>query len=354
MNLEELGYTEYYKNQWIARELQDFKPARVTVENKERYVVLSQNGEFEAQITGKLRFTANSRLDFPAVGDWVAISIIGEGQAIIHDILERESFIARKSVDSNEIQLIAANIDMAFITTSVDRDFNINRLDRYLAISAQGNVRPVVLLTKIDLVPEEEWQQKLQLIRKHHPHLQAYALSSLEDNSLKGLSEILKKGKTCCFLGSSGVGKSTLINKLLGYGYFETREISGQTNKGRHTTTHRELIVLGERGILIDTPGMREVGIAAGNDGIDNTFSAIIMLARKCRFHDCTHSTETGCAVQQALKNGELDNSTFENYQKLERERIYAESSLEEKRRKDRKFGKMVKQIVAEKKKNKF
>ncbi|HAN78831.1 MAG TPA: ribosome small subunit-dependent GTPase A [Bacteroidales bacterium] len=353
MNLATLGYNEFFGQQKTAQHLETFQMARVIIENKERYVVLSANGEFEAQITGKLRFTANSKMDFPAVGDWVAITETDSNQAIIHEIINRKSYLARKMVDSNDLQLIAANIDVAFITTSVDRDFNLNRIDRYLAIINTGKVQPAILLTKTDLANETDLKSHIELLEKQYTGISIYSLSSLENTGFEPFAKILEKGKTYCFLGSSGVGKSTIINKLIGYNLQETNELSTTTNKGKHTTTRRELIVK-ENYILIDTPGMREIGLTTDQEGIDTTFPEIMALAGQCKFQNCTHTSEKGCAVIAAIKNNELNERTFENYKKLERERTRLEASIEEKRKTDRQFGKMCKQIMSEKKKSKY
>lgn len=322
MDLSALGYHYDKEQQRIAQNLIEFDIARIIIENKERYVVLSKSGEREAQITGKLRFTATSKSDFPAVGDWVAITEIGDDQAIIHEIIKRKSVIARKSINSDDLQIIASNIDIAFITTAVDYDFNLNRIDRYLTITNTGHIQTMLLLTKTDLISETELNEKIEILKKRHPSIPIYCLSVLDNKRFEQFTSIFEKGKTYCFLGSSGVGKSTIINKLIGREQFKTNEISSTTNKGKHTTTHRELVMLQQNCVLIDTPEMREIGITPDKTGMENTFTAIIELAKNCRFYDCTHTNETGCAVKSALENGEIDFRTYENYQKLERERI--------------------------------
>jgi len=354
MELSELGYNDYFEQKRISKNLAEFDVARVVIENKERYVVFSKSGELEAQITGKLKFTATSRMDFPAVGDWVAITEIDNQQAIIHEIIERKSAISRKMVDSADFQIIAANIDVAFITTSIDHDFNLNRIDRYLTIINSGMIQPIILLTKIDLVTEDELKEKTAIIKNQYKGIPVISLSSFENKGIEQFTSILIGGKTYCFLGSSGVGKSTIINKLIGSALLKTNEISHSTNKGRHTTSHRELIVIMQKCILIDTPGMREVGITTDKSGIENTFPEIIEIAQNCKFQNCTHTYEIECAIKLAIQNNELDFRTFENYQKLEKERIRIETSYEQKRRNDKKFGKMCKEIMKEKKKSKY
>lgn len=327
--------------------------ARVILEHKERYILISEFGELEAQVTGKLRFTANSPSDFPSVGDHVAISIAGDNLAIIHEVLPRKSFLARKMVGSNEMQVIAANIDIAFITTAVDRDFNLNRIERFLTIARSGNVEPVVLLTKTDLIDEEELNAIVESIEKSHPGVPVYALSNISGKGIEEFSSRLEKDKTYCFLGSSGVGKSTLINSISNNYLQKTLSISDSTGKGRHTTTSRQMIIL-EKGILIDTPGLREIGITAEKSGIENTFSQLMELAAQCRYSDCTHTGEKGCAVLKAVEMNELDARTLESYRKLEKERRHLETSHADKRKNEKKFGKMAKQILSEKKKSKY
>ncbi len=353
MNLLELGYNNFFEQQRIEQNLTEFAVARVVIENKERYVIISESGELEGQITGKLRFGATSREEFPAVGDWVAISEFADNQAVIHNVLKRNSYIARKAVDCNDLQIIAANIDYAFITTSVVNDFNLNRIERYLTITNTGNIKPIILLTKTDLISKSELIEKIEILRKHYKNIPIYDLSSITNNGFEDFTAMLEQGKTYCFVGSSGVGKSTIINKLLGVEQLKINQISTSTNKGKHTTTHRELIVLEQKCILIDTPGMREIGITNDKTGLEHTFSDIAEIAKNCKFKDCTHTNEIGCAVKLALENGEIDNRTFANYQKLEKERIHLETTYEQKRKNDKKFGKMCKQIMNEKRKTK-
>lgn len=352
MNLIDLGYDHFFEENRETQNLKDFDIARVLIENKERYIVLSSLGELEAQITGKLRYAASSKMDFPIVGDWVAITLIGNDQAIIYDVIKRKSHISRKSIDSDDLQPIASNVDVAFITTSVDRDFNPNRIDRYLANINPDRIQPILLLTKTDLIDSDTLNAKINLLNDKYKKFPTYCISNLENKGWESFLSIFEKGKTYCFLGSSGVGKSTIINKLAGKNIFQTKEISLATQKGKHTTTHRELVVLENKGILIDTPGMREFGVTIDPTGIETTFEEIIRLAENCKFKDCTHTNEVGCAILKAIDCKELDTKVLESYQKLERERIRLEMSYEQKRKKDKKFGKMCKQIMAEKNKN--
>ena len=344
MKLEDFGYNERIEKLRIENNLKDFEIGRVIAEHKERYIVKTEKEEFEAEITGNMRFSASSRVDFPAVGDWVAMKTYNSEFAIIHKIIPRLSIISRQAVGQfGEIQIIATNIDFAFIVQAVDRDFNINRLERYLTICNSSKVAPIIILTKTDLINE---QSKAAIIESIHQRLKDLPVIAISNETLDGyesLKQIIEKGKTFCMLGSSGVGKSTLLNNLSGRSIMKTGSISESTSKGRHITSHRELIILGNGGILIDNPGMREVGIVDSSDGLETTFDIVLSLAQNCKFKDCTHTNETGCSVIEAVENGKLDKSIFENYQKMQREKLYFETSLMEKRKKEKIFGKIVK-----------
>ncbi|MGM0407353.1 MAG: ribosome small subunit-dependent GTPase A [Bacteroidota bacterium] len=346
MKLEDLGYTERLEQLKDELQLHSFDLGRVVAEHKERYIVKTTHGEFEAEITGNIRFTANSREDFPAVGDWVAVSIYDSDLAIIHKIIPRTSILKRQAVEKyGEIQIIAANIDYAFIVQSVDRDFNINRIERYLTICYASKVSPVILLTKTDLISGKQLFEILSSIKLRIKDVPVIAISNTTRNGYEKLETIIEKGKTYCMVGSSGVGKSSLMNNLSGYNLMKTGSISRSTQKGKHVTSHRELIVLENGGLLIDNPGMREVGIADSNSGLETTFDKIVSLSENCKFKDCTHTKETGCAVLDALEKGALDRSVYSNYLKMEREKAHFESTVTEKRKKEKDFGKMVKNL---------
>jgi ribosome biogenesis GTPase / thiamine phosphate phosphatase len=344
MNLEYLGFTSKLEKHIAENNLQNFEIGRITTEHKERYVVSTAKGEFEAEITGNMRYSAVSREDFPAVGDWVALMVYDPDFAIIHQILPRYSVIKRQaSGQSSEIQIIASNVDFAFILQSVDRDFSINRLERYLTICYAGKVSPVIVLTKTDLIPPEMVLALSERIKTRIENVPVLAISNETEEGYETLSALIGKSLTCCLLGSSGVGKSTLINHLSGKHLMETDSISEHTQRGRHITSHRELFVLENGGILIDNPGMREVGISDAPGGLEVTFSAIAELGRQCRYKDCTHTHETGCSVIEAVEKGELDRASYDNYLKMERERAYFETTTEERRRKEKIFGKILK-----------
>lgn len=354
MTIEDLGYNEnleqYRKEQGLAA----FEVGRVISEHKDRYVVKTPEGEFDSELIGRLRFSAESRYDLPAVGDWVAFSEYDEGKALIHAIYPRVSIIERKAVGkSGQVQIIATNIDCGLIVQAVDRDFNLNRLERYLTICHASNVEPVIVLSKIDLISESDLEAITSQLSQRIKEVPVVPVSN-QTAGYDQLEAIVKAGKTYCLLGSSGVGKSTLLNGLAGAEQMKTSEISASVNKGRHTTSHRELIVLDNGGILIDNPGMREVGIADTSSGLEMTFDSILAYAEDCRYKDCTHVHEEGCAVLEAVENGEIDEDAYANFRKMEKEKQHFELDAQERRKKDKDFGKMVKRVMKAKKKTKY
>ena len=355
MKLEDFGYNDKLRKFSVENKLSDFEIGRVIAEHKERYIVKTENGEYEAEITGNLRFTAKSRIDFPAVGDWVALTTYDAEFSVIYKILPRQSMISRQAVGQfGEIQIIATNIDYAFLIQAVDRDFNINRLERYLTICYSAKVKPIIVLTKTDLIDEQKIAEINDSIKQRIKDVVVFAISNETQDGYEALKMNIEKGKTYCMLGSSGVGKSTLLNNLSGKTLMRTDSISVSTNKGRHITSHRELIVLENGSILVDNPGMREVGIADTSGGLETTFDRIISLSQNCKFKDCTHTNEVGCSVIEAVEQGEIDKKSYENYLKMERENAHFESTIEEKRKKDKEFGKVIKNYKKEMKKNKF
>jgi len=353
MKLQDFGYNDELEKFTIENNLKDFEIGRVISEHKERYIVKTEKGEFEAEITGNLRFSAKSREDFPAVGDWVALTIYDSDFSIIHKVLPRFSIISRQAIGQfGEIQIIASNIDYALLVQAVDRDFNINRLERYLTICYSSGVSPIIILSKTDLINEKKIAEILDNINQRIKNIPVIAISNETQNGYQELKKIIEKGKTYCMLGSSGVGKSTLLNNLSGKTIMKTDAISTTTNKGRHVTSHRELIVLENGGILVDNPGMREVGIADSNSGLETTFDEIVSLSQNCKFKDCTHTNEIGCLVIEAVEKGKIDKASYENYMKMEREKAYFEATILEKRKKDKVFGKMMKNYKKDMNKN--
>jgi len=355
MRLEDLGYNDKLEQFRLDNNLDSFAIGRVIAEHKERYIVKTVNGEFEAEITGNMRFSAKSREDFPAVGDWVSLTTYESDFAVIHKIFPRFSIIKRQAVGQfGEVQIIATNVDYAFIVQAVDRDFNVNRLERYLTICNSSKVRPIMVLSKIDLIDKRRFSEIVESIKARIKNVPIIAISNESLDGYEAIKAIIEKGKTYCMLGSSGVGKSTLFNSLSGKPLMRTEAISKSTNKGRHVTSHRELTILENGGIIVDNPGMREVGIADSTSGLEITFDKIVSLSQHCKFKDCTHINETGCSVLDAVESGEIDRASYENYLKMEREKAHFESTLAERRRRDKKFGKIMKNFKKDMNKDKF
>lgn len=329
--------------------------ARVIEAHKERYVISDGEENFIAELTGNLRFSASSSWDFPVVGDNVVYQAYDENNAIIRAVLSRKTILQRKSVkNESESQLMAANIDYAFIVQSVDRDYNLNRFERYFSICKQGGVIPVAVLSKVDLIAPEQLKSVVEEIKSRLKEITIISLSSYTGSGIKELNQLMEQGKTYCMLGSSGVGKSTLINKLLNSEVMATKEISSSTSKGKHTTTYRKLFTLDNGSFLIDTPGMRELGVGDASEGIDNVFEEISALADECKFVDCKHQNEPGCKISESLENGSLDMDKYNSYLKLKKEAEHFERTSLEKKQKDKEFGKMVKSVMLHHKKRKY
>lgn len=350
MTLKELGYNDDLEKFRISSNLQSFDIGRVVAEHKERYIVKTINGDYDAEITGNIRFTASSREDFPAVGDWVAISIFESDLAIIHAILPRSSTLKRRAVGHfAESQVIATNVDYAFVVQALDRDFSINRLERYLTLCYTSGVRPIIILTKVDLADNHKVDELVSSIKSRIKNVLVIPLSNFSKSGFNDILKTIHKGKTYCMLGSSGVGKSTLLNNLVGEEMMKTGTISQATSRGKHVTSHRELIVIENGGMIIDNPGMREVGLSDSQSGIEIAFDVIDALSQQCKYKDCTHTAETGCAVITAVENGEIDNASYQNFLKLMRERAHFETTVSEKKRKEKIFGKVLKNYKKDK-----
>ncbi|TKG93795.1 ribosome small subunit-dependent GTPase A [Puteibacter caeruleilacunae] len=351
--LQQLGYTNRVQERINTTNTEEL--ARVITVHKDSYIVRNAAGIFRAEITGNLRFSAQNSEDFPAVGDWVRITLMDKNTAIILEIFERFSTLKRQAVGKyGEDQLIATNIDYAYVTMSATRDFNLNRLDRYIAICRAGNIEPIVLLTKTDLSAPKEVKLMIDQINQRHSNIAVATLSIEQSESFQALTQQMIPNMTYCLVGSSGVGKSTIINYLMGNEGLKTNEISESTQKGKHTTTHRELFILDNESIVIDTPGMREVGISSNAEGIASTFDQIVQYATHCKFKDCTHTNEVGCAILDAIDSGELSYGTYESYMKLQREQQHYSKTVMEKKQQDKSFGKMVKRVKQLRKNNKF
>jgi len=311
-----------------------FKLARISIQHRERYQCISPQGEESAELIGNLRFNATSKSALPQVGDWVIVQEFMPGQMLIHFVLPRKQLLKRKAAGSlNEQQPIAANVDFGIIVQSCNRDLNHNRIERYLALCHNAQVSPIILLNKTDLWETEPLQIQLNLLKHRFPKTRIFAISCKTKAGLRDFIQHLEKGKTYCLLGSSGVGKSSLTNLLLGSKKMETQEIGSTSNRGKHKTTHRQLHVLDQGAILIDNPGIRELCMRDEIIGLDNTFDEIQDFAKQCRFSKCTHIHEVDCGVLTALANGNLSQERYSNYLKLFKEiDFYAATTLERKR----------------------
>jgi len=332
----------------------NFSVARVVAEHRGVYQVKNADGEYLARVTGKTMHEAKSREAYPVVGDWVTLSDISGEQATIQAILPRHSIIKRrygqrdKSGEKHEVQIIATNIDAALIVESVGRDYSLNRFERYAALVRESDIQPVLVLNKIDLLTEEELQERLAELRERFVGVDILPTSTKTENGLAELRGYLQKDKTYCFLGSSGVGKSSLINRLLGTEEVRTGEISEYADRGKHVTTSRQMYFLESGAMVIDNPGIREVGLVDAGSGVDASFDEIALRAQRCKYADCTHTHEPGCAVRAAVESGELDDGKYSNYTTLKKEAEYYERDAVERREHDRTFGKFIKRTKAD------
>lgn len=351
LDITELGWSHFFQQQ-LVEEDPSFKPARVVRQDMNQYHLLADAGQLIGVIPGRLRQAALSKADLPTVGDWVLYSEIAGGEAgtvQVEKCLERKSKFSRK--EAGEVvdeQIVASNIDTVFIVSGLDDDFNANRIERYLLLSWDSGAIPVIVLNKADLCENlQERLGELDAIARGAP---VHVMSALDKDGTEALLEYVVKGTTCAFMGSSGVGKSTLINHLLGYERFETGEVRADDGKGRHTTTFRELVLTDSGAMIIDTPGMREIQIWADSSALSQTFDDIEELGFQCKFNDCQHTGEPGCAIRAALSDGTLDEERWERYHKLKREVEHLESqqtaaSRAAKKLEHKKFSKMVRDL---------
>ncbi|HCU53980.1 MAG TPA: ribosome small subunit-dependent GTPase A [Gammaproteobacteria bacterium] len=343
MTLADLGLDHGWASEAVERCRPDSSVSRVTAVDRGRYLIRGEADEVPAELTGRFLHLAESAVELPCVGDWVCAQYRdGGAQASLHHVLPRRSFLRRRAAGrDNEFQMIAANIDVAFIVQSCHFDFNVQRLERYLVMVRDGHVEPVVLLTKIDLITPNALEQLVGRIRARGVNSQVVCLSNVTGSGVEQVRELIAPGRTYCLLGSSGVGKTTLINSLIGGSVLDTGAVS-HTGEGRHITTRRQLIVLDRGGLLIDTPGMRELGMLGAQEGIGKTFADIDALAQGCRYTDCRHASEPGCAVRAAIERHELSEEHLRSFRKLQKEAVFNDLSYLDRRKKDRAFGRFL------------
>lgn len=333
MDLSSLGWNDFFAAQFADFQDTDFFPGRVSRENRNNYSLLSTAGNLLGELSGRFQHNATERGMYPAVGDWVVLQRQeGRDRAIIHAVLPRSSQFSRKAVRAGgnpdgkgrtEEQILAANIDTVFLISGLDMDFNLRRIERYTTIAWDSGASPVIILNKADICGVVD--EKIAEVEQVAIGVPVLAVSAKDNAGLDQLAPFIQPGRTIAFLGSSGVGKSTLINALAGEQRMKTTDVREYDNRGRHTTTHRELIVLQDGGIVIDTPGLRVLKAWDNDEGIGRTFADIEEIATRCRFSDCQHNAEPGCAIREALDSGAIESTRYESYLKLQRELAHLE-----------------------------
>ena len=344
-DLESIGYSDWFKSRVDDEKSAAHGIARIVSVHKDSYTVTNGGEDIFAELSGNLLYCSESASELPTTGDWVYADFYDDDtHAIIYGVLPRKTLLKRKTSGKLvDFQLIAANIDVAFIIQSLNDNFNLRRLERYLVMVNESGIEPVILLSKCDLVPKEEVDEIKESVLGIAPQTTIMEFSNLNRESIDSVANILKSGSSYCLLGSSGVGKTTLLNSLIGNEKFETQSVSKIQSKGRHTTTSRQLVRLESGAMIIDTPGMRELGSMSVDDGLDETFSEILELSQSCKFSNCSHTNEKGCAILASIKAGDLSEQRYQNYLKMKKESEFNQMSYLDKRKKDKNFGKLIK-----------
>ncbi len=319
-NLEDYGWNDFFAAPFEPSAREGYEAGRVFLQHNKIYMLYTASGEVWAEGSGRLRYEARGPEDLPAVGDWVVVRRKeDESKAIIHDILPRRSKFSRKAAGTrDEEQVVAANVDTVFLVTGLDNDFNPRRIERYLVMAWESGAEPVVVLNKADVVADAE--EKVTEVEGVAPGVAVVRMSAKRDEGVEQLLPFIGRGRTVALMGSSGVGKSTIVNRLVGEDVQRTQEVRLGDQRGRHTTTHRELIVLPSGGLVIDTPGMRELQVLVSDRGLREAFEDVEEIASNCRFTDCRHEGEPDCAIRKALDDGTLDAERYANYRKLQAE----------------------------------
>jgi ribosome biogenesis GTPase / thiamine phosphate phosphatase len=323
LDLHSMGWTPFFEQAFEPFQTEGFSAGRVALEHKNMYRIYTGEADLLAEVSGKLRHLASAREDYPAVGDWVVLSERPDEQrATIHAILPRKSKFSRKVAgQATEEQIIAANVDTVFLVMAMNQDFNVRRMERYLVLAWESGAKPIIVLSKADLC--ENPAELLAQVEAVAMGVPIYMISSTENRGIDQLAAYVCDGQTAALLGSSGVGKSTLINRMYGVDILETGAVRTDDDKGKHTTTHRELVHLPGGGLLIDTPGMRELQLWEASEGLSSSFQDIEDFAAACFYQDCKHQKEPNCAVKQALDDGSLDAERYNSFVKLQKELAY-------------------------------
>lgn len=352
---EELGWNSFLENQLSAFP-SAFIAGRISSENKNNYQLLLPGvGEVMAECTGKLLFNALDKSELPKVGDWVLVQYFeGEHKALIMELLDRQNVLSRKVAGQvTEAQVMASHVDKALIVQGLDDNFNVNRLIRSVVLVRECGIMPLIVLNKADLTDDQD--ERLAVLKKQLGDVKVMAMSALNNEGVELLEEEISAGETIVLMGSSGVGKSTLLNRLLGEERLDTGAVRSKDAKGRHTTTRREMHILPNGGILIDTPGTRELQLLSAKDALQETFGEISELSAECRYKDCTHTVEAGCAVLEALDAGDIPEVAYNNYLKLRNEDAFMEAKTDQKARlqkkaEDKKLHKEIRRVYKKRK----